>query len=258
MTIGGKLILLGFGGVLIVLVVIFGGSPEAVGDATSTAVLQADVSAEQRIMPVDAVVHESPKTHTTSPAVVRNTSALKRMPEAAEMRPRVIGPPRTPPADDTVVVMGKPIPPQHTPTPLMPKPEVSSGVRPSGTAPGPRRYTVRPGDTLSEIAARELGSAQLWTVIVEANPGLDPDRLRVGGTVRIPSWRPASTPTTAVAGSTQPAARTHTVVAGDSLSSVAQTYYQSADRWHDVYMANATLLEGDPDQLQLGMVLVIP
>ena len=53
---------------------------------------------------------------------------------------------------------------------------------------GPRTYTVSPGDTLSGIAERELGSHRRYHTIFEANRDTleSPDALRVGMTLRIP------------------------------------------------------------------------
>ncbi len=50
------------------------------------------------------------------------------------------------------------------------------------------RYTVQPGDTLSKIALRFYGQAQLWTRIFEANRDIltDPARIEVGQVLKIP------------------------------------------------------------------------
>ena len=52
-------------------------------------------------------------------------------------------------------------------------------------------YTVRSGDTLQRIASRLYGDAQRWRDIAEANPGLDPRRLRVGQMIKLPVTRPS-------------------------------------------------------------------
>lgn len=52
-----------------------------------------------------------------------------------------------------------------------------------------RSYTVRPGDSLSGIAAREMGSGSLWRELYEFNRqviGPNPDGLREGMEIRIP------------------------------------------------------------------------
>ena len=41
---------------------------------------------------------------------------------------------------------------------------------------------------------------------------------------------------------------THTVVAGDSLSSLAQRYLGSADRWKEIYEANRDVIS-DPNSI---------
>ncbi len=49
-------------------------------------------------------------------------------------------------------------------------------------------YTVRSGDSLSEISQRLYGSARHWRFLYEANRDRipDPDRLRVGTELRVP------------------------------------------------------------------------
>lgn len=54
--------------------------------------------------------------------------------------------------------------------------------RPAPTA----RYTVKRGDTLSRIAARELNDARRWREIAKLNNLRDPDNLRVGMQLRMP------------------------------------------------------------------------
>ena len=47
-------------------------------------------------------------------------------------------------------------------------------------------YTVQGGDTLSEISMRELGTSKRWQEIVKLNPGIDPNRLKVGSRLVLP------------------------------------------------------------------------
>jgi 5'-nucleotidase len=49
-----------------------------------------------------------------------------------------------------------------------------------------RTYTVRKGDTFWNIATRQLGNGHRWKEIAEMNPGVSPNKLRVGQTIRIP------------------------------------------------------------------------
>jgi len=52
---------------------------------------------------------------------------------------------------------------------------------------GGREVEVRSGDTLYEIARRELGDPNLYYKILKANPGLDPKKIRPGMKIKLPS-----------------------------------------------------------------------
>jgi nucleoid-associated protein YgaU len=53
-----------------------------------------------------------------------------------------------------------------------------------------RTYVVRPGDTLTRIAERELGAKERWREIAAANPGLEVARpLSVGQELRMEEAR---------------------------------------------------------------------
>jgi nucleoid-associated protein YgaU len=71
-------------------------------------------------------------------------------------------------------------PPLANPSPL-PSPSPSP-------LPAAQTYTVRPGDTLSSIAAQVYGEAGDWRLIFEANRDQlgSPEGLRAGMTIRIP------------------------------------------------------------------------
>ena len=48
-------------------------------------------------------------------------------------------------------------------------------------------YVVKPGDTLTSIATRLLGSGNEWREIAKLNPTVDPDKLKVGQRLVLPS-----------------------------------------------------------------------
>ena len=54
-----------------------------------------------------------------------------------------------------------------------------------------------------------------------------------------------------------PASRTYTVVAGDSLSKIAQRELGDASRWRAIYDANRDTIK-DPDLIHPGQVLKMP
>lgn len=100
-------------------------------------------------------------------------------------------------------------------------------------------YTVRPGDTLSEIAARFSTSVR---AMVEANSLRDPDRILAGTTLTVAA--PAAAPSAAPG-------RTHVVGPGESLSTIAVRY--------GVSIADLAARNGlpDPDRVLAGSLLRI-
>lgn len=91
----------------------------------------------------------------------------------------------------------------------------------------------------------------------------DPAKIKAGGSSTATRATPAPTVAPSAAASAVPvpaakaAVRTHLVVAGDTLPRIAQKYYDTPDRWRDIYAANNTILRGDRP-LKPGMQLVIP
>lgn len=74
------------------------------------------------------------------------------------------------------------------PTNIQGKPtdEAEANAPPPPPEPEYTEYVVQRGDTLSEIAQALYGHATMWQRIVDANPGINPDRLRPGTTLKIP------------------------------------------------------------------------
>lgn len=62
-------------------------------------------------------------------------------------------------------------------------------ARPVARAAGPRKVTVKEGETLSEIAKRELGNETKWHELWQMNRGAvpNPDRLKPGTTLNLPA-----------------------------------------------------------------------
>lgn len=187
--------------------------------------------------------------------------------------------PRTLPGEDTLVPEEAPPSaqrsapaaslPSQTPSEQPAREEVIGQV-PAG---GSRAYRVQPGDTLSEIAQRELGSARRWKDLVAANPGLDPAKLQVGKSIRIPGEKAnaaGASPVEASALAARPSAgkpavgkaaeastpsRTWKVKTGESLWKIAEQSLGDGKRWREIAALNPKL---NPDRLVLGQVLVLP
>jgi len=58
---------------------------------------------------------------------------------------------------------------------------------PKAKRPSPRYYVIQQGDTLGSISRHFYGTTRYWRRILEANPGLDERRLRIGRRILIPS-----------------------------------------------------------------------
>jgi nucleoid-associated protein YgaU len=134
-----------------------------------------------------------------------------------------------------------------------------------------RSYTVRAGDTLSEIAERELGASRRWPELVAANPGLDPAKLRVGKAIRVPGAKETSTggaQPVALAATTPPRGeaaakpapksapgKTWKVGRGENLWRIAERALGDGKRWREIAALNPRV---NPDKLVLGQELVLP
>jgi 3D (Asp-Asp-Asp) domain-containing protein len=57
---------------------------------------------------------------------------------------------------------------------------------------------------------------------------------------------------------TQTSSQNYTVQAGDTLFLIAQKFYGDGNLWQLIYETNRAAIGPDPNQLQVGMVLVIP
>lgn len=180
----------------------------------------------------------------------------------------------------------------ETPPAAVPPPAVDAPVTPpSGgglamTPPAPpapasqpgSTYEVRKGDTLTKIAAATLGDGNKWKVLVDANPGLDPRRLKIGQVIRIPGGvdlamapSPAPAPTASRPkvhslapvnpddGPSGPVAveggREVEVKKGDSWYSLAVTHLGDGNKWKKLMGANQGIGERD---LRPGMKVKLP
>jgi nucleoid-associated protein YgaU len=121
-----------------------------------------------------------------------------------------------------------------------------AGVLPGG-APTPT-YLVKAGDTLSGIAAAELGDGSRWPEIFALNRNVlrHPDRIFVGQVLILPTG-PAPVPQL----------RFYVVKPGDTLSEIAQAQLGAADRWPEIFALNADVLT-NPDVIVVDQVLQLP
>ncbi len=104
-------------------------------------------------------------------------------------------------------------------------------------------YAVRPGETLSGIAAR-FAVRGGWPALYAANRpliGPDPDVIRAGTVLVLPGRAPPAR---------------YTVAAGDTLAGIAATFAVPGG-WQALYAANRRAIGSDPDVIRAGIVLTV-
>ncbi len=231
---------------------------------TRLCILAVTIAAMLAVVVLGSMWAPEPADAQPSPTPVTTSTRVVQAPAAPEPRRTRDGASRARPNPAGAVVMGAPWPatrPSPTPTPLPTMrraiAEASPAPMPPSTRPG--TWRVANGESLSLIAQKALGSARRWPEIVAANPGIDPDRLKVGTVLKLPD---ASTLQeivgTPVPTGTPGSGNTYVVKDGDSLSSIARRLLGSEDAWQSLFDANRETLRNDPDRLSVGLTLVIP
>lgn len=148
-------------------------------------------------------------------------------------------------------------------------PDREAGATGAARAPAAKTYTIQAGDTFSSIADELYGSGDRSYEISQANPLVDPTKLKIGQVIKLPdltapagSGAPGNLGGAGIPGRA-PAVEVngkviYVVRPGDTLSTLAQQYYHDRKLWRVIYNANKTTLGNDPDRLEDGMRLVIP
>ncbi|MEM7307522.1 MAG: LysM peptidoglycan-binding domain-containing protein [Planctomycetota bacterium] len=136
--------------------------------------------------------------------------------------------------------------------------------------PAKRTYVVKGGDTLSEIAERELGRSSRYPEIVALNPGLDPLKLREGARIVLPTPGEKATAPKEVTGvgrvaeadrkkagkgSAKGGGPVYVVRKNDSLWKIAATALGDGGRYPEIVALNPDL---NPDRIIEGQRLKMP
>ena len=133
-----------------------------------------------------------------------------------------------------------------------PAPAPTPSVRPIA-----EQYTVQPGDTFSSIAISHYGTEKHWIDIAQANPLVDPTRLKVGQVLRMPDMSTLPPQTEAVPDAPD-GVRTYKIRPGDSLSTVAEKFYNDPTLWRTIYNFNRDKIGPNPNAIQAGMTVKVP
>ncbi|MFO1050984.1 MAG: LysM peptidoglycan-binding domain-containing protein [Planctomycetota bacterium] len=146
--------------------------------------------------------------------------------------------------------------------------DVDKGRKGESAPPAPveqaqRKHVIAQGDTPSSIAQQYYGDRNLYQLILDANPGLEPTRMPLKKEIVIPARvvSPKTTKTVVEADKNKGSAplpqgaRTHTIAESDTLSSIAKTYYGAERFWQRIKDANPDI---DERRMPVGRTLIIP
>ena len=117
---------------------------------------------------------------------------------------------------------------------------IPGAVPPMPPCPNGFFYTIRAGDTLFALSQQFNISVQ---AIINANPGIDPNRLQIGQTICIP--RPV-TPTPPC-----PNGFYYAIRPGDTFFGISQQFGVSVE-------AIMSKSRNNPNRLQIGQIICIP
>lgn len=115
---------------------------------------------------------------------------------------------------------------------------------------------VQSGDTLERIAERLYGEARHWQAIAQANPRVDPIKLRIGQELRLPEAAELTRRPDAVM--QVQGEVSYVVRSGDTLSSIAKQFYGEPNSWPIIFNANQELIGRNSNRIKPGMKLQIP
>ncbi|HEX8325305.1 MAG TPA: LysM peptidoglycan-binding domain-containing protein [Tepidisphaeraceae bacterium] len=126
------------------------------------------------------------------------------------------------------------------------------------------KYTIKPGDTFSTIAAKMYGNKKFSSVLVKANPEINPSRMKIGQEITVPPKDSVASIGGAIDTDSQnlsapiDASRQYRVANGDTLSGIAQKLYGRSTQWQALYEANRTTIGPDEAKLKVGTLLELP
>lgn len=152
--------------------------------------------------------------------------------------------------------------PRHAPV-VIANPESPRPARESG-----RTHTIAAGETFVSIARAVYGDGRYYKAIEDANPNVDPGRLKPGMTIQLPpasqvkeARKSSKASGTGASSSASPLSadhKTYTVQKNDSLYKIAKKVYGSGTKSDDLYAANKQTIGPDSTRLRIGMVLTLP
>jgi len=138
----------------------------------------------------------------------------------------------------------------------------TSGATTRPTLATARTHKVAPGETFSTIAAAVYGDSKYYMRLEDANPTVNPNRLRVNSVINIPSLNESVAVKASASSSPTPvpvdASKSYKVLPSDTLMAIARKLYGNGQDWEEIYSINRDVIGANPARLQVGMVLRLP
>jgi nucleoid-associated protein YgaU len=132
---------------------------------------------------------------------------------------------------------------------------------PTSPASAAQTHLVKAGDTYSKISLAVYGTSKHYAAIEQANPGVDPTRLKPGTTINLPAIstkQPTATPAVNGAAATIDPQKEYKVQPNDSLYTISLRLYGKADRMEKIYELNKATIGDDMARVKVGMILKLP
>ena len=125
------------------------------------------------------------------------------------------------------------------------------------TGTPPTTHTVVEGETLWSISEKYYKSGYNWVDVQKTNTLANADYVEVGQVLTIPNVTPIPVPTgqTLAISTETPKPKEHTIVAGETLWSIAIQVYADGYKWTEIAKANSL---ANPDLIFTGNVLQLP
>lgn len=166
-------------------------------------------------------------------------------------------------------VANTPLNTSSAPAPTMVAPARTASDRLSSQASreSARTHVIAQGETFVSIARAVYGDGRYYQSLIDANPSIDPDKLKPGMTIQLPpdsqvkqsrSKSAKSSGGSSSSTSTTTDGKTYTVQNGDSLYKIAKKLYGNGQKSDDLYEANKQVIGPDSTRLKVGMVLTLP
>ncbi len=121
-----------------------------------------------------------------------------------------------------------------------------------------RTHMVAPEDNFSTLAERYYGSQSYAGLLVQANPNVDPRRMKIGSPIKIPPLNLDDVGAPARSDAREVGTRPYYVQEGDSLYAIADAKLGTGARWSEIYELNKAAIGADPSRLKVGVVLTLP